>query len=66
MFIALVEVKIYWTNPSYQEQSEQIHIIEAETEEEAVNKMQFHYDKKTINDYCEYSIRVKSINKIIK
>tara|TARA_R110000851_G_scaffold317081_1_gene480435 strand:+ start:381 stop:578 length:198 start_codon:yes stop_codon:yes gene_type:complete len=64
MYVALIEVIEDWYMGETNRRKE-IHIVNAETQEQAVDKLERKYDIES-SEYCvRYSIEVESINELI-
>ena len=64
MYVALIELIENWYQGETNKRKE-IHIVNAETQEQAVDKLERHYDMQD-SEYCvTYSINVESINELI-
>jgi hypothetical protein len=64
MYVALIEVIEDWYRAETNT-SKQIHIVEAESEEDAIDKLRRYYDQKDVEFCVTYSINIESINKLI-
>jgi|TARA_B110000908_G_scaffold24864_1_gene28636 hypothetical protein len=64
MYVALIEVIENWYKGETNRRKE-IHIVNAENQEQAVDKLERKYDIES-SEYCvRYSIEVESINELI-
>ena len=64
MYVALIEVIENWYQGETNRRKE-IHIVNAENQEQAVDKLERHYDLQDSEFCVTYSINVESINELI-
>jgi uncharacterized protein YlzI (FlbEa/FlbD family) len=66
IYLTKINVSKNYTNGDFVEILDKLHIVEADSEQDVVDKIQRHYDLRDIEDFVSHYVVVSEIEEIIQ